>query len=156
MPGECSSAASPNLLCDDMHRTGFGSALIDAGVLLSHDLDVTAKFTLLVKAADRAPYIRRSRWVEVQGAGSPWELDGNSLRDSYRATQCCQDPQQQQQQDQQQLLIVDEMVQAVAASSRPGGPLPLRGWDASGCHAVDILAHNHTEAFLQRLHAAQT
>lgn len=154
MPGECSSATSPNLMCDDMHRTGLDRILIDAGVLLTHDLDVAAKFTPLIKAADRAPFIRRSRWVEVEGSGSPWDHDTSTLQGSHQAMQCCEEPNQQQQQGQP--LIVDEMVQAVAASSRPGGPLPLRGWDASACSAVDILARNHTEAYLRRIHAAQT
>jgi hypothetical protein len=128
--------------------------LIDAGLLLTHDLDVAAKFTPLIKAADRAPFIRRSRWVEVEGSGSPWDHDINSLKNSYKAMQCCEQTQQQEQHEQR--LIVDEMVQAVAASSRPGGPLPLRGWDAVGCHAVDILARNHTKTYLGRIKATQT
>jgi hypothetical protein len=135
-----------------MHRTGLDRILIDAGVLLTHDLDVAAKFTPLIKAADRAPFIRRSRWVEVEGSGSPWGHDVISLQNSYKAMQCCEQPQQQ---EQGHLLIVDEMVQAVAASSRPGGPLPLRGWDASSCRAVGILACNHTETYLRRIHPTQ-
>lgn len=108
-----------------MHRTNMDRILIDAGVLLTHYLDVAAKFTPLIKAADRAPFIRRSRWVEVEGSGSPWDYDATSLQSSYKATQCCGELRQQGHQEQR--LIVDELVQAVAASSRPGGPLPLRG-----------------------------
>jgi hypothetical protein len=149
-PGECSSSGSCGLglLCDDLHRTGFNKVLMDAGVLLTRDLDVSVRFTPLIKAAERAPYIRRSRWVEVQGSGNPWELhDSNSWQQAYKKIQCCQGPEQQQQ---QQLLVVDEMVQAVEASSRPGPPLPLRGWDVSNCAPVDILARNHTATALVR------
>lgn len=161
MQGEC-SAAGHNLLCDDLHRTGFNKVLLDAGVLLTHDLDVAVKFTPLVRAADRAPFIRRSRWVEVQGSGSPWQLDtlgGSKLQQqSYKAIQCCQLPSRPHQSGvyesggQQQQLIVDDMVQAVAAGTRPGAPLPpLPGWDVTDCRQMDITASNHTASFLQTL-----
>jgi len=148
MHGEC-RAPSQNLMCDDLHRTGFNRVMIDAGVLLTRDLDVNVKFTPLIRAADRAPFVRRSRWVEVLGSGSAWELDSSSLRESYKTIQCCGEPQKQQQQ-----LVVDEMVQAAAASSRVGEPLPLRGWDAQGCRAMDVLASNHTATFLQSIGVA--
>jgi hypothetical protein len=176
MQGECassSSSRSESLLCDDLHRTGFTKAVIDAGVLLTHDLDVSVKFTPLIKAADRAPYLRRSRWVEVQGSGSPWEMTESGWQEVYRNMQCCKggdagrlvhqqagggvsgESQEQQQQHQRQegqgLLIVDEMVQAVAASGRQGPPLPLRGWDATECRSVDVLSRNHTETYLERM-----
>lgn len=149
-PGECSSGSSSSsglgLMCDDLHRTGFNKVLLDAGVLLTHDLDVSVKFTPLIKAAERAPYIRRSRWVEVQGSGNPWELhESASWQQVYKKIQCCGGPEQQQ-----QLLVVDEMVQAVEASSRPGPPLLLRGWDVSACAPVDIMAKNHTATALER------
>lgn len=167
--GECSSASSQNLMCDDLHRTGFNKVLMDSGVLLTHDLNVSAKFTGLIKAAERAPFIRRSRWVEVQGSGSPWEVaDASSWQQAYKSIQCCDSPalqqrpaqssrlryraqwhhHQQSSQQQQSLLIVDEMVQAAAAGGRPGQPpLPLRGWDASDCRPMDIVATNHTHVY---------
>jgi hypothetical protein len=159
-PEECSgssgsSGSNGGLMCDDLHRTGFNKVLIDTGVLLTHDQDVIVKFTPLIKAAERAPYIRRSRWVEVQGSGTPWELhDSNAWQQTYKKIQCCQGPEQQQQQQQQQLVVVDEMVQAVEASSRPGPPLPLRGWDVSNCTPVDIMAMNYTKTSLEHAGAA--
>lgn len=169
MLGECSSSSSEGLFCDDLHRTGFTKAVIDAGIVLTHDLDVSVKFTQLIKAADRAPYLRRSRWVEVQGSGHPWEVQGAGWQQVYQSLQCCKEPQphapkqQQDEEDEQQqqrdvedetgrLLVVDEMVAAVAASSRPGPPLPLRDWDVSGCEPVDVWAHNFTGKYLSNSH----
>jgi hypothetical protein len=232
MRGECSSAADASLLCDDLHRLGHHRVMLDAGLLASHDLDVASKVSPLLKATERAPYIRRSRWVEVQGAGFEWDLSAVSLRHTQQALQCCTDPlaqlQQQQlpwrrrqplvpggaaganssgaeagseslraasgsgsgrgssfssssqmslqqaadqeqdlrhaqppqgwqQQQQQQvglegeLLTADELVQAAGAGRRPGGPLPLRGWDAHSCSSYDVMHTNHTAAFLRQL-----
>ncbi|WIA20223.1 hypothetical protein OEZ85_006065 [Tetradesmus obliquus] len=79
-PGECSTTSdSASLLCDDLHRLGFSRALVDAGVLVTPQLEVSAQLSNTVKQANRMPYVRRSRWVEVQGAGSPWQLSGEEL-----------------------------------------------------------------------------
>jgi hypothetical protein len=138
VPGECPSATDTTLLCDDLHRLGFNKVLVDSGVLLTHDLAVSLRVTPLVRAADRAPYIRRSRWVEVQGSGFSWDLDPVAVQQTKESVQCCVDPMQQQQPWQtrargvstssavDELLTVDELVQAGGAGRRPGGPLPLR------------------------------
>lgn len=87
--GECNTTAQ-NLLCDDLHRLGFSRTLMDSGVLVTRQLQLSARISNSVQQAQRMPYIRRSRWLEVQGAGSPWLLSQQQLRDrTYKSVACC-------------------------------------------------------------------
>lgn len=165
--GECGSGSSTGALCDDLHRLGFSRVLVDAGVLLAHDFNTSLKLTPLVRAADRAPYVRRSRWVEADGSGYAWQADPVALRHMQSAVQCCASeppgdrtgplPWQEGgsggggNDGSTGPLTVEELVQAAGAGRRAGGPLPLRGWDAAGCRPVDVMARNHTAVFLHSL-----
>lgn len=66
--------------------------LIDSGVLVTRQLALSARISNSVKYDQRMPYIRRSRWVEVQGAGTPWLVDQQQLHDqTYKSVICCED-----------------------------------------------------------------
>lgn len=87
--GECKTTPQ-NLICDDLHRLGFSKVLADPGVLVTRQLELSARISNSVKQAERMPYIRRSRWLEVQGSGSPWLLSQQQLRErTYRSVTCC-------------------------------------------------------------------
>jgi hypothetical protein len=88
-PGEC--RGSPlNLLCDDLHRLNFSKVLVDSGILVTHQFELSNKISRDVQHSKRMPYIRRSNWVEVQGAGSPWHMSSEELRNhTYRQVTCC-------------------------------------------------------------------
>eukprot|EP00775_Hariotina_reticulata_P006876 gene6875-7092_t len=88
-PGEC--RGSPyNLLCDDLHRLNYSRALVDSGILVTHQYELSNKISRGVQHSKRMPYIRRSSWVEVQGGGSPWHMSREELRShTYPQVTCC-------------------------------------------------------------------
>jgi hypothetical protein len=158
--GECKTSDSASLLCDDLHRLGFSRALVDSGVLVTKQLELSTKLSNTVKQANRMPYVRRSRWVEVQGAGSPWQFTAEELAQrTYPALACCSEPDERlddgdgvaksgsvdssavQLQWQGQQLSLEQLLATAAA----GGSSVQQQ-----CQAYNLLDKNHTRTFLQQ------
>jgi hypothetical protein len=143
---------------------------VDAGVLVTPQLELSAQLSNTVKQANRMPYVRRSRWVEVQGAGSPWQFSAEELaRRTYPALACCDEPLggvnasvaaapaaaainsvsdssnaasvEVYQGEQQQQLSLEQLLAMAAA----GGSSAQQQ-----CHAYNLVERNHTDVFLQQ------
>lgn len=87
---ECASASEAGVLCGDLYRLGHGRALIDAGVIVSPQLEAARRLSTAVAHQQRMPWVRRSRWVEVLGGGDVWRLSREQLaQQAYRSVACC-------------------------------------------------------------------
>jgi hypothetical protein len=172
-PGECKTSDSTGLLCDDLHRLGFSRALVDAGVLVTPQLELSAQLSNTVKQANRMPYVRRSRWVEVQGAGSPWQLNAEELaQKAYSSIACCEEPASRNSTGVLGSATLGSAVSGAVGDSVDDGAADgdglgfgkrelsleqLLAMAAAGgssaqqqCQAYSLLGRNHTDVFLQQ------
>jgi hypothetical protein len=160
--GECKTSDRASLLCDDLHRLGFSRALVDSGVLVTRQLELSAKLSNTVKQANRMPYVRRSRWVEVQGAGSPWQFTVEELAQrTYPALACCTEPDISPDSvggdvDSGSADLVNSTVQMLGEGQQLSLEQLLATAAAGGssaqqhCQAYNLLDKNHTLTFLQQ------
>jgi hypothetical protein len=123
-------------------------------------LELSAKLSNTVKQANRMPYVRRSRWVEVQGAGSPWQFTAEELTQrTYPALACCSDPDEG--------IAGDGVAKPGSVYNSSAVQLPWQGQQLSleqllataaaggssaqqQCQAYNLLDRNHTHTFLQQ------